>query len=269
LPGSLAASTRSDRFLFLSVPTGQYILEATRGDPNAPADLRTLIARQTVSVGDRSITDLILQMRPAATVNARIEFEGAAPTGVKGAVLLQVSTLGSLVAVPADLPAAFTLVGVRPARYYVRVHIEGTAGEWFLGTATAGGRNVADEFLEIGVEDVKDVVITLTNRRTRVTGVVSGGESPGRAAVAVFPTDRRGWLDVGPTPRRVLMVRTDEKGQYSFDGLPPGDYYVNVVDESLVEDWPAQTVMQALVAGATLLQLGPGDARTVDFRRQR
>jgi hypothetical protein len=149
----------------------------------------------------------------------------------------------------------------------VRVHVEGT-GNWTLQSATLGSRNVADEPLEVGADDVRDIVVTLTNTQTRVTGVVSGAEHQSRRAVGVFPTDRRGWLDTGQWPRRVLLVRTDETGRYTIDGLPPGDYYVNAVDETLVDDWPAHFVLQALVPGAALLQLGPGETRTVDVRRR-
>jgi hypothetical protein len=44
------------------------------------------------------------------------------------------------------------------------------------------------------------------------------------------------------------------KGRFTFDHLPPGEYYVTAMDEAKMEDWPSVSLLDRLRAGATRIR---------------
>jgi hypothetical protein len=111
-------------------------------------------------------------------------------------------------------------------------------------------------------DDRDDVVLTLTRRPSELTGVVIDGAGAPVVdfSVLVFPADRAQW--VHPS-RRIRQTRPGTDGGYNIRGLPPGDYFMallNEIDEvdlgdaAFLEELSAASVRVSLVEGQTTRQ---------------
>jgi hypothetical protein len=45
--------------------------------------------------------------------------------------------------------------------------------------------------------------------------------------------------------------------------MPPGDYFVAAVDETLMDDWPAPALLDLIARSATRITLSLGETRTL------
>jgi hypothetical protein len=107
--------------------------------------------------------------------------------------------------------------------------------------------------------DLAGIVITFTDRATRLSGNVSGID-PDRDAVAVlaFPASTGGWIGYGRNPRRMRYARVFDGG-FTFGGLPPGDYFLAAVDEAVVEHWQDPKFLAVLAQVADRVTVAEGD----------
>jgi hypothetical protein len=129
------------------------------------------------------------------------------------------------------------------------------------------GENIADKAFTLGPAGLSDVVVTITNQISTITGLVRDGDSqPGtRATVAIFPTDKSLWRLPGMASRRVQTAAPGRDGRYTFRGLPAGEYYIAAVDWASA-DFSDGTVLTAVIPHASKLTLGDGETRTQDLR---
>jgi hypothetical protein len=94
------------------------------------------------------------------------------------------------------------------------------------------GIDITDSVLDFTGQDVNDVVITLTQRLTTVSGTVQDGERQVKdATVLIFADDPRRWHS---RSRFVRRVQLDEAGRYIVRGLPAAAYRAVALD-SLAE----------------------------------
>jgi hypothetical protein len=86
------------------------------------------------------------------------------------------------------------------------------------------------------------------------------------AIVIAFPTDQQRWRDYGKSPRFLRSVPMTAKGTYTFDHLPPGDYYLTAIEAVDGEGWRDPKVLQALATRAERLTVAAGQAsQTLDL----
>ena len=92
------------------------------------------------------------------------------------------------------------------------MRVGGAPPGWTLRSVTSEGRDISDTPLDVGSADVANIVITFTDRQTKVTGVVRGanGNADPDALVVVFPADSAAWTGFGLNPRRMRSTRTCE-----------------------------------------------------------
>jgi len=293
-PGQASALTDADgSFMFLGVPTGQYVVQTVRvaqalpppsaGSGAAPpadpqsfaADLEpTLWIATLITVGGDDILDLTLALREGPTLRGRIEFDAVAarPTGSQlTAIRLMLESADGLSRAnitPARTSEAGTFVttGVPPGRYLLRVAAP-PAG-WMLKSAMHNGVDISDTPLDL-VDSVTGVVVTFTDRISSIGGRVrdSRGAADRIASVLVFPIDSRMWTDGGQDPRRMRMTRTMPDGAFEFGPLPPGDYYLAAVGDDFTPEWQDPVVLEALSRQATLVTLAEGQRLTAEIAR--
>jgi hypothetical protein len=140
------------------------------------------------------------------------------------------------------------------------------ATAWTLKSAMLNGRDVSDEaFVLRPNEDVTGLVVTMTDRPTELSGIVTDGS--GRPApgfpIMVFSTDRAYWT---PGSRRVQQARPASDGRYRLAGLPAGEYFVCALtdlDRSQLYD-PA--FLESLVSGSFKITLADGEKKTQDLK---
>ena len=82
-----------------------------------------------------------------------------------------------------------------------------------------------------------------------------------------FPVDPRRWSGYGTSPRILKNALAARTGVYTFDHLPPGDYYVIAVDAAEADGWKDPNRLEALAREATRLTVAAGDtSKTLDLR---
>jgi hypothetical protein len=117
----------------------------------------------------------------------------------------------------------FTLTGVMPGRYLLRV----STGA--LKSAMVGGQDILDFPLELtGDRSVTDAVITVTDQVSELTGALldSTGKPAEGCTILAVSTDNRFWR---PGSRRIAAARPGPDGRYTIRGLPPGSYQLAAV----------------------------------------
>jgi hypothetical protein len=251
------------------------------GAPPAPAPISddpTLFADVAVNVGNRDVSDLVVTVQRGARLTGHLEFDGTrdrpdstaqtrAPITLDraDAVAPQVGIGYSSLPGHADDTGAFKTYGVPPGRYVVR--IAAPFPGWTLKSVTAEGRDISETPLDLRTADVNNVVITFTDRPTRLTGTARGedGSVDADALVVVFPVDQNAWSDYGPNPRRIRSVHAARNGAYTVVGLPPGDYYVVAIHEGATA-WQDPRVLENLARGASQVRLADGETQTQDVK---
>jgi hypothetical protein len=302
-----AISTMTDangRFTFLAVPSGDYTLRVTVTPPsvtfadsftiidtsgaavsaNAPPEPSakpdsppsTLWASIPLSVADANVTDLSIVLKNGFTISGQVEFEGSErpPTEETAKTAIYVEPANSdmarieLMPAPLDKSDHFTTVPLPPGRYLLQVM--NVPNRWSLKSATAGERDISGVPIEIDSRNVANVLFTLTDRPTALSGSVQRSEDSLRrgAVVIVFPTDSAAWIEKEVVSLRIRKAPVAESGHYEFRALLPGDYYLAAIPEGAAEDWQDPTLLQQLVAGAAHVQLGDGEKALRDVRLQ-
>jgi hypothetical protein len=308
MESSAAISGPSGEFTFLGVMPGQYVVKVLRVPraavgpsstttiqvggativssvsgtpggvpPRVPAE-PTLWASVPVAVADGNVTGVMVALQTGARLSGRLEFDGTKERPEPQQLLRLPITIeptersvipGPFTSIPpgrVDESGAFTTYGVPGGKYLVRVG--GAPSGWTLRSVVSAGRDVSDTPIDVGAADVSNIVITFTDRPSRLTGVVRGssGAPDPDAMVVIFPVDPASWTDYGLNPRRMRSVRVAKAGTYTLVGLPPGEYYVAAVNDEGFSTWQSQDVLEALSRFASPVRLAEGDARTQDLK---
>jgi hypothetical protein len=269
-------------FRFPGIPTGTYRLRAlqvpqmpsqTHGTPPLTSlpPKPTLWADTPAVVTNRDV-DVPLQLREGVRIHGRVEFDGATPPPA-----LEILNRRALILERADgeyadlrglyLPdGRFTTMQIPPGRYLVAPF---APQGWHLKSVLAGGRDVADVPLEVRSADVSDLVITFTDRPSRLTGrvIFDRPDQPQRAWVTIFPVDRALWTDHGRSPRTISTIWTGVSGEYVAE-LPAGRYFVIATEEAL-GDVRTPAVFHTLAAWASTVTLTDRSTTTANVRVQR
>jgi hypothetical protein len=288
VPRALSTSSSSMTMIEVSGPNGMIMgMSSSNGATAPPPPLPTepsLWATMPVSVGERDLAGLSVALRPGARVGGRIVFEGTreppSPDQVQRASI-QINPVGGSTSIQfllgpkrVETDGRFSSVGFPPGRYMVSASMPGVLGgapgtapgsapTWTLKSATRGGRDVSDEGLEIGAEDVSDIVMTFTDRTTELSGTVldAKGQPDKGASVVILPADSQAWKQGVMNARRLRSIRTTTLGGYSVANLPPGDYLVAAVSTDTLGEWQDPKVLEKVAAVATRFTLGDGEKK--------
>ena len=263
-------SDAEGRFTLLGVPRGTYVLRVrtTRprpGNTGGPA-IPVFSADQPVTVGETDVTDVEVMARRVAAIAGRVEIRGNTPVRPSDLTLIVESFSAAL---PVGLNPTIDKDGrfrveVPPARYLV----------WAIGpddvrcVSTSQGKIVSDDLLNVGAEDIDDIVIVCGGPFTRLSGIVrdENGQPDPRARVLAFPAERKYWSGEFFTPRRKASVRVTTAATYAISELPPGDYFLVAIPEVSTIEWETAAARDVLIRSATPITLGPGAVRAVDLR---
>lgn len=111
-----------------------------------------------------------------------------------------------------------------PSPHILTVDVTG----WHARSAMVDGRDVLD--VPFVPSAKHEIILTLTDRFTRVTGIVRDGlgRPTADATVVVFSADRQFWT---ARSRRIRVVRPSSDGTYEVIGLPAGQYAVAALED--------------------------------------
>ena len=272
---SSEAGPTSRKFKYTSVAPGRYTITArTAATPIS-------WARVDVDVSGEDVVGLAMTLRSSLTLSGRVVFEGttlATPADLSAVrvSILQTNGLGSSssgttnmgnVYIPPaviDGDGRFEMTSVLPDTYRIQGTVPGAAG-WWLRSAAVSGTDMLDVPFVIGTSDVKDVVLTFSDRHTALSGLLqtAAGQPASAYSIVVFPADRAMWR---PLARRIQSARTGTDGRWIVKDLPPGRYLVAALEELDPDDLLDATFFEKLLAAAAPLTLGDGEQKAFDLR---
>lgn len=246
-------------FTFPGVPPGNYSLLAT-------ADSSSLRGRTDVFVaGQDVITAVYLQT--GADVVGRVALEGSG--NLNAPPLPRVSLTGvSRGEWPSrdsrPQPDGTFMFSALPSGAY-RMDVSMQPG-WRTKSAMLGGVDLLDAPLTIRPgETVSGLVITMTDVRSEISGVLQG--SDGRAladdTIIVFAADRQFWT---PLSRRTQATRPGTDGRFSVMDLPAGDYIIAAVSDVEPGQWKDPQFLADIAPYGVKISLADGEKKVQDIR---
>ena len=289
-PTMFVRPTSDGSFQLQGVAPGRYTITARAASrpPGAPASPPSggrgggaptldLWAIHTVEVNGQDVTGISMTLAPGLNVRGQVVFEKttATPPEKFGGVSVRISpalTTGVSLGVPPATVAedgTFTIAGVIPNGYRVAANAPGRSGQgpmWMLKSVVHGGRDVSDAPLVVTPDaDVVDVVVTLTDRVTEITGLLldSAGPAP-EFTILVFPVDKTQWGR--DSRRRPPPTRPGTDGRYRLTAVAPGEYYIVAASEISFDEMYDVTLLESLIPSAIKLSLAEGEKKVQDFK---
>ena len=285
--GTLTARPGADgRFRIGNVAPGLYTLvaRATAGparpvaiaadQPSPPrVEPARLWAAADVSVDGRDVANVVLSLQPGMTVSGHIAFDGsqAPPSDLtRMRVSLAPSDTGAAremasgAAGRVEASGRFTIPNVVPGRY--RLTASGGGAGWVTESATVAGQDTLDFPVEVKPnQHVSGAVITLTDRQTELSGLLSDGRGQPATdyTLIVFPADQRFWV---AGTRRIQTARPATDGRFILRNLPAGDYRIATVVDPEPGSWTDPAYLQQLEAVSLRVTLAPGEKKVQNVR---
>lgn len=240
----------------LSLAPGEYALQVI-----SESDAGSGVAVQRVSVDQSDISGVQLVLSQGARISGRVVFEGRAsrPPGV---VVVDGFSPDFPFGVARRQPGVLAADGTFTLTRVVglgEIRVVQAPRGWSVKSITAGGRKITDVPIEFkSGEDLRDVVIVLTDQLAELSGTVAGArQGAGQPSVLVFADDRR------QLPRRAQWVRPDQSGRFVVSGLSAGAYLAIAVTE--VDDlrWSTAEYLDQFRARATRVSLTDGEKKSI------
>jgi protocatechuate 3,4-dioxygenase beta subunit len=270
-PGAVRSVAVEDgAFEFDSVPPGRYSITARDYSP-----AEHLVARTDVTVADKEIENVRLDLRAGAEVKCVIRVErphnevhdlpqGAWQSSPMGAMVMLRSPDGGLsraIAATQDLPGGpFRLRDIPPGSYWVDVTNLPVA--FYVKSIRFGEQDVTTVPLKVsqpGVEPQLEVI--LSDRTATLSGIVVGA-SGGPVQVMLAPASR----ELERVGRLVKGTVSGVGGTFRFEGVAPGQYVVLAFEDAepgLAED---PEFRAGFLGSGTEVELGPSGNRMIEVR---
>jgi protocatechuate 3,4-dioxygenase beta subunit len=281
-PGRYTLAARSTAPV-IRTTTPQGTTSTRTGAPLSAGDMHWATA--VVDVGGSDVNGVALQLRPGLAVTGRLVFDASVLTPPADLTQAQlsltarkvdgVSTSRTITILTVTLPVTnakaaadgtFELKGLMPGSYVLGAQLPGGLGPkaWWLRSALVDGRDLLDETIDLGPADLSNVVVTLSDRHTELSGVLSRAD--GRPApdfvVVAFPENRALWS----SPRRLMHVRPSTDGRFVFADLPPGTYLVAALTDLDEEAWRTDEFLSAVAPSGIKVTIGEGEKKRQDLR---
>ena len=287
---STAVTDAAGQFTFYGVPPGQYVARVVRtpwptsgrglvvasrgngsdawiaaqgrGGPMPVPTEPLLAATQAITVGERDVAGMVLNLLPGPRVTGRAEFVGSAPQPTAEAfaamtVRLEPANGKSFATV---FPGRFDDAGTfaTPSSWPTRYLMGATApAGWTLDRAIADGHEMSEVPFDL-TSDLKDVVLTFTDHATQITGTIDRADAEAGADVLLFPVEPAAWVDYGSASRRVRFVPCGVTGAFTMPAPPEGEYYLVAIPDEQSADWQNPQVLQKLAGLADRVTVTEG-----------
>jgi protocatechuate 3,4-dioxygenase beta subunit len=246
------------------------------GSPVAGRGPTSEWAMTEVSVNGEDIEGLSLTLQPGLRLTGRIVFEGTSeiPQNLSIARITLAPTIPAArtISVPpiaAKADGTVEVTNLLPGSYQVGLTLpQEIAERWWLRSVTSGGRDVLDVPLELMPGASPELVFTLSDRRSSLSGSVQdgSGQPTANAIVVAFSADRSHWRRES---RRVRAARPAIDGVYELTDLPAGEYLVAAVPPMPAAAWREAAFLEQLAAGAVRIVIGEGEQKTLAVRLSR
>lgn len=267
-----AAAAPGGRFVFRSVPPGQYNLVARYSKPRSasqpPGPPHEELVIQPIDVTTADV-EVVLVLRTPETVTGRIRFEPEAPPDVR--VNMQAQTVGPRPLIPQPKAEAqgdrFTVSDIF-GPFLLRGNAAGGPGNWIIKAVLLDGQDVTDVPIAYSSAYNSRVQIVFTLAAASLEGIVTdeNGEPTRNATVILFGEDESSWIPWS-SRTRLTGIGSDE-GKFSMRNLREGRYYAVAIPPLMMVNpqMMDREVLESLRKVAIAVTLTPGETRTVDLR---
>jgi hypothetical protein len=259
--GNFGRTGADGTFTMPNVPPGSYMLRARAGAVFDPIKGEGEEAAMPLVVGPEGVSGLTVTTMRTPPIAGTVVADSATP--------LPNSPIAVGVREPSG-GADFKITARRADRGEVTFRVPGMLGQlaltvetprgWMLKQVELDGRDITDRFFELRGPS-PNFRVTLTDRVTRVSGVVrSGSRAAADATIVLFADDAARWSY--PT-RYVATARADDRGAFSIEGLPPNGYLAAALDDLDEGDSEDPDFLQSLREHATKVSVDYGESRTL------
>jgi protocatechuate 3,4-dioxygenase beta subunit len=134
---------------------------------------------------------------------------------------------------------------------------------WYVSAVLRGDDDIVDTPTLFREPD--EVRIVLSADAAQLTGTVTGsdGKPADDYTAILFPEDASQWT---VWSRFIRTARPDQKAQFTFDSMPPGQYLVAAVAMVERDQWLYPEFLKQLRAVATRVTLEPAGRQTIRLR---
>ena len=252
----------------LELPSGSYTLTGTMNSFGGPEgqNAAMLYGETKVTVADRDVTGIVLQMSPVQPIPAMVVLDSSATSdktppnaGQLGLRFeeTQESTnpFGQTRAqLTVGRDGSASLIAI-PGRYRMGA---GANGQWFIKAATYGTTDLFTDELSVAAGAGSGTIqVTVSDQTGGLTGTVRLNGAPTSAWVYFVPT--------GPSAARVIVGHSGTNGSYNMAYLPPGTYRVAAFEQRYSANFSAPTVFDGLGAHVQTVTVTTGEKSTLDL----
>lgn len=256
------------RFVIANVDDGPYTLRvstAARRERGAPPLVLPLTwAERSLAIAGETTTQAHLILRQGSSIAGRVRFDRA-EASVQGTASLHRIGVRDIVRSGPVRDGAFTVAGVPPGRYRLRLSAEGD-DRWWISTADNNGEDLLASGLQLDIDETSARLNLTLSRATAALGGFLLGSDDAPAVdfwIALVPVDRRFWYRDSPMLAR---TRPATDGRYSFADLPAGAYVVAVFEDTGALEWLQPTFLESLVSTGIRVTLRDGIAEEQSLR---
>lgn len=230
---------------------------------SAQTPILTQWGTSSLSVVDRNPATLHVDLRPGHTIEGRVTADGPeqVPKSIIGGPIMVMPAngrqFGSIPLTTVRADGSFATSGLPDGKYVMSFPLE-VFGKYQVRSILTNGIETVGRAFALQGADVRNVIVTLTDRPTSLVGQLIGSsvlrEFP---TVCVFPTDPELWTDYGPPSSRLVTNPVALDGSFAFERLPPGEYFVALITRRAVRngDWKSPDILRGLIAQAIRVKL--------------
>lgn len=137
-------------------------------------------------------------------------------------------------------------------------------GDWTLKAIEVEGRDVADSPLPIEHgKTLSGVRVVLTSRPTTLRGALRDEKlNPAEGTIIVFAEDSAKWRQGS---RAIRTTRPDQRGLFTFKGLPAGDYFLVALESVQEGQWYDPEFLEGLKGRARRVAIADAESKQLDL----
>ena len=201
VPGRYRILAKANPDLSQPTPTAAVRFSGVRSNADAPPGGNFVYAAADIETRGEDLSGLNLVLQPGSRCLGRLRFDGSAhqspadlsgirlnlaPPGTSGFIVVNGTVIGNSfgpVGAPRIEPdGTFAITGIGPGAYVLNAQLpQEWRGTWTLRSAMSRGRDLLDSPMEFAPgTNIDDLVLTFSDRHTRLSGVLSSRFRPAR-----------------------------------------------------------------------------------------
>ena len=206
------------------------------------------------------MTPVTVRSAAATSLTGRVEFAGAQPrlripVGVTVAELVPRDAQYPIIPLRLEGDDRLLLLPARAPSGQYAIRIAPFFKGWMLESIQVGPRTRPDDLLHVAAGAPLDFVLTLTERRSVVSGTIVDASGAPRfdRRILVFSAEPGDWI---PNSTRVRFAQPDTNGRFAVEELPAGDYFIAAIEGLTDNTWDRALLGAASRSAVRVVVLG-------------